>query len=166
MKSVKIEKNALHSEVGDGGRSDRTLVSDANVRMVNSGGNQPGPIRNTGRKINSKNFGAAVSLRYSMHIVLIIFCNTYGATVLKIREMHMVTKLNYMKILTKGATVHIVCDKHSGKNIIKSFVYFIMVNYFSTHNILLQKSDLLILIYLCILKSYLLKFYIILNNLK
>ena len=145
MKSVKLEKNALHSEVGDGGRSDRTPVGDANVRMVNSGGNQPGPIRNTGRTINSRNFGAAVSLRYSMHIVLTIFCNTYGATVLKIREMHMVTNLNYMNILTKGATVHIVCDKHSGKNMIKSFVYFIMVNNFSTHNILLQNSVLLIL---------------------
>ena len=161
MKSVKLEKNALHSEVGDGGRSDRTPVGDANVRMVNSGGNQPGPIRNTGRTINSRNFGAAVSLRYSMHIVLTIFCNTYGATVLKIREMHMVTKLNYMKILTKGATVHIVCDKHSGKNMIKSFVYFIMVNNFSIHNILSQNSDLLIFIYLCILK-----FYLILYNLK
>ena len=154
MKSVKIEKNALHSEVGDGGRSDRTLVSDANVRMVNSGGNQPGPIRNTGRKINSKNFGAAVSLRYSMHIVLTIFCNTYGATVLKIREMHMVTKLNHMKILTKGATVHIVCDKHFGKNIIKSFVYFIMLNNFSTRIMLLQNSDFYISMYFKVLSYF------------
>ena len=54
MESVKImEKNSLHSEVGDRGRSDRTPVSDANVRMVNSGGNQPGPIRNTGRNPRS-----------------------------------------------------------------------------------------------------------------
>ena len=93
MESVKIEKNALHSEVGDGGRSDRTPVGDANVRMVNSGGNQPGPIRNTGRTINSRNFGAAVSLRYSMHIVLTIFCNTYGATVLKISNQNQIKYL-------------------------------------------------------------------------
>ena len=46
-----------------------------------------------------------------------------------------------MKILTKGATVHIVCDKHFGKNIIQSFVYFIILNNFSTRNILSKNSE-------------------------
>ena len=219
MESVKImKKNALHSEVGDRGRSDRTPVSDANVRMVNSGGNQPGPIRNTGRKKNSRNeyrlkqilkypllndiltlniliiykkyefnfektksnyktcyeiiplfseiimsatiydsnhtdsgekdpskttgkatdlkvyiiyeiiltiilkyfvyelfnnFGATVSIKYSMHIVFNHYITFHGASVLKIREKHMTFQFIYNIVSIKGATVQTVHEMHS-----------------------------------------------------
>ena len=54
MKSANNVKNALRSEAGDGERPGRTLVGSANVRMDNPGGDQPGPINNTGSKENIK----------------------------------------------------------------------------------------------------------------
>ena len=78
MESANKGQNSLQSEVGDRGRSDRTSVSSAYVRMVNPGGNQPGPINSTGNQENiryeirhERNFIQKLRFLFSKILILI-----------------------------------------------------------------------------------------------